>query len=68
MTITVNGETRQISEQSPLTLLLKDADREVGARGVAIARNGEVVRRADWNRIILEEGDMVEILRAAQGG
>ncbi len=68
MTITVNGETRQISEQAPLTLLLKDADRVAGARGVAIARNGEVVRRADWNRIILEEGDMVEILRAAQGG
>jgi len=35
---------------------------------VAVAVNGEVVRRADWASIELSEGDEVEIVRAVGGG
>ena len=38
------------------------------ASGVAVALNGEVVRRADWACTPLSPGDQVEVLTAVQGG
>jgi sulfur carrier protein len=37
-------------------------------RGVAVARNGEVVPRRDWANIAFADGDNVEVVRATQGG
>jgi sulfur carrier protein len=37
-------------------------------RGIAVAVNGEVVRRADWPATRLAPGDEVEVLTAVQGG
>lgn len=37
-------------------------------RGVAVAVNGEVVTRAEWDERELKEGDRVEVLRAIGGG
>jgi sulfur carrier protein len=39
-----------------------------GTRGVAVAVNFEVVRRADWPDVQLAAGDEVEVLRAVAGG
>jgi thiamine biosynthesis protein ThiS len=36
-------------------------------RGVAVARNGEIVRRDEWTQPV-EDGDEIEIVRAVQGG
>jgi sulfur carrier protein len=36
--------------------------------GLAVARNGEVVPRAEWERTRLADGDRVEILAATAGG
>jgi sulfur carrier protein len=38
------------------------------AKGVAVAVNGEVVRRVDWTSHRLADGDVVDVLTAAQGG
>lgn len=38
------------------------------ARFLAVALNGEVVRRSDWPRQALAAGDNVEIVRPLQGG
>lgn len=38
------------------------------ALGVAVALNGEVVRRADWSITRVQPGDKIEILRAVGGG
>ena len=38
------------------------------ARFLAVAVNGEVVRRADWPDAALSAGDAVEIVRPLQGG
>lgn len=38
------------------------------ARGVAVAVNDEVVRREDWQDVLLEAGDRVEVITARQGG
>lgn len=39
-----------------------------GARFLAIALNGAVVRRAHWDEVRLRSGDAVEIVRPLQGG
>ncbi|WP_026929493.1 sulfur carrier protein ThiS [Glycomyces tenuis] len=36
-------------------------------RGIAVALNGEVVPRSEWDRP-LADGDTVEVLTATQGG
>ena len=63
--ITVNGEARDESDVSVLTLLeclIRDR------RGIAVAVNGEIVRRADWSTWIVADGAKVEIVTAAAGG
>jgi sulfur carrier protein len=40
----------------------------VGERGVAVAVDGEVVPRAEWESRALSEGENVEVVRAVQGG
>jgi sulfur carrier protein len=37
-------------------------------RGVAVAVDGEVVRRAEWEKTRLESDQSVEVVRAVQGG
>ena len=39
-----------------------------GGRGVAVALDGEVVPRGEWERTPLREGQAVEVLAAIQGG
>jgi len=39
-----------------------------GARFLAVAVNGAVVRRASWDDAALNAGDAVEIVRPLQGG
>lgn len=40
----------------------------VSPRLVAVAVNGEVVRRDDWSVALVRDGDAVEIVRAVGGG
>jgi len=66
--IELNGESREL----PAGATLADAVRESGAeregRGVAVALDGEVVPRTDWDATLLVEGHSVEVLAAIQGG
>ena len=68
MRIELNGEPREL----PAGATLADAVRESGAeregRGVAVALDGEVVPRAEWDSTPLAEGQSVEVLAAIQGG
>jgi thiazole synthase len=68
MRIELNGEPREL----PAGATLADAVRESGAerdgRGVAVALDGEVVPRAEWDATLLVEGHSVEVLAAIQGG
>jgi sulfur carrier protein len=63
--ITVNGEAIDSEGVSIESLLLK---MRVEARGVAVALNGEIVRRSDWPLVSVSSGDRVEIVTAAAGG
>ncbi len=68
MRIKLNGERHEL----PVGATLADAVRASGAeregRGVAVALDGEVVPRAEWDSTALAEGHSVEVLAAIQGG
>jgi sulfur carrier protein len=63
----VNGVSEPL-EAATVAALLAARDIAPDGRGVAVALNGAVVRRADWPTTALNAGDTVEIVRAMQGG
>ena len=67
MNIVVNGDVRDVHDGATVTDLLRDLG--VGdPRGVAVARNGDVVIRSQWDDVRLMNDDAVEVLHAVQGG
>lgn len=40
----------------------------IETRGVAVAINGEVIRRGEWTSTSVQDGDVVEIVNAVAGG
>lgn len=68
-TITVNGESREVAPGYALTDVLRDLDIHPDyATGVAAAVNSEVIPRAEWDDVTLDDGDTVEVIQAQQGG
>ena len=65
-TLMVNGVAEPFAATVAALLAARDIAPE--GRGVAVAVNGEVVRRADLATTALHRGDTVEIVRAMQGG
>ncbi len=65
--IRVNGEVRALTAGG-LSDLLRDLEIDPDARGLALALNGAVVRRADWDRVALKDGDSLEIVKLFAGG
>ena len=66
MEIVINGTSHQLPDDASL-------DRAVAlvsssATGIAVAVNGDVVRRISWPQVRLAPGDRVEVLTAVQGG
>ena len=66
ITVSVNDVPRQVGADGTVAQLL--AHMVLPLRGIAVAVNGEVVRRAEWPVRRLSDGDRVEVLTAAQGG
>jgi sulfur carrier protein len=66
MNLTVNGAEMEVSPDTTVDALVVTLGRS--PRGIAVARNGEVVPRSTWADEALRAGDEVEVLEAAQGG
>lgn len=62
----VNGEKRKIEEGTSVAGLL--AGIGITGRRVAVERNREIVRRADWEKETVAEGDVFEIIEFVGGG
>jgi sulfur carrier protein len=63
MEIVLNGEKCEVAPGTRIAALV-----EGDGKGWAIARNGEVVRRGEWDTTELAAGDEIEIVKAVQGG
>ncbi|MFS8099937.1 sulfur carrier protein ThiS [Lentzea alba] len=62
----VNGTFRDLADGSSVAAVVS----LVGApdKGVAVALDGAVVPRALWDKTIVPDGGVVEVLTAVQGG
>ena len=68
ITIQVNGTPRQVASGTTISDLIDQVLGTQSQAGVAVAVNGAVVRRTDWAAVLLSSGDVIEIIRATQGG
>jgi thiazole synthase len=68
MRIELNGEPHELPPGATLEAAVRESGAGEGARGVAVALEGEVVPRGEWERTVLRDGQSVEVLAAIQGG
>jgi thiamine biosynthesis protein ThiS len=66
ISLRINGKDVELA--APTRLLDYLAGLGVDPRAVAVERNGEIVERARFEAVVLEEGDQVEIVRMVGGG
>jgi len=65
--IELNGEPQEVSDGATVADAVREAGGDPQARGHAVAVEGEVVPRSEWDRP-LAAGERVEVLAAIQGG
>jgi sulfur carrier protein len=66
--VTVNGEPRELRESARVADAVAAVAAAAAGRGLAVAVDGEVVPRGEWDGFKLRDGQRVEVLRAVQGG
>lgn len=66
MSITVNGEPRDVAEGTTVAMLL--ADLKLNPRFLAVELNRELVPRAEHAHRVLAAGDKLEIVTLVGGG
>jgi sulfur carrier protein len=66
--IVVNGRPHALAAGETVARLLELLDVGADARGVAVAVEGEVIPRRQWQTRTLAPGERVEVVRAVQGG
>ena len=66
MTITLNGEAHDIPGPISVAALLQRL--EIDGRRVAVELNLAVVKRAAYDRLMITDGDAVEVVNFVGGG
>ena len=66
MQIRLNGDLQQIPEPLAVSALLKRLD--IDARRVAVEHNSVVLKRAQYDSTVVNDGDEVEIVNFVGGG
>jgi thiamine biosynthesis protein ThiS len=66
VTVTVNGEEKEVADGAALSRLIQ----ELGLKPerLAVEVNRRIVRRSDWDSTSLSDGDKVEIVHFVGGG
>jgi sulfur carrier protein len=67
MLVLVNGKAREFSAGETVAGVMAAVEGVPGT-GVAVAVDGEVVRRRDWGATELRDGSRLEVVVAVQGG
>ena len=66
MRIVLNGSSRDVGDGSTVADLIESLG--LSARRVVVERNGEPVERSRFSDVVVEPGDVLEVVRAVQGG
>ena len=64
----LNGEAFDLPEGATVADAVRAAGASDEARGVAVALDGEVLLRGEWQDTLLAAEAQIEVLRAVQGG
>ena len=62
----LNGKERSFNPGTTLPKLLEELG--IDRRVVAVAVNGDVIRRVDYDGVVLSDGNRIEIVRMVGGG
>ncbi len=68
MRLVLNGEPAELPDGATLTDAIAASGAPEDRRGIAVAVDGEIVPRGEWQRAALTDGAKVEVLQAVQGG
>ena len=68
MIIELNGRSAELLPGATVADAVIESGASGDSRGVAVAVDGEVIRRAEWGKTKLRSGQNVEVVRAVQGG
>jgi len=66
MTVTINGETRDVAPGTTLLEMLQHLG--LNSKTLVVQRNGEIVPREEYMATVLAEGDDVDLIRFVGGG
>jgi sulfur carrier protein len=66
--VVLNGAPCELPDGAMLEDAIARSGVHESRRGVAVAVDGEVVPRAEWEATALADGAKVEVLQAVQGG
>ena len=65
MKVFINGETKEIAKQFNLLELLREFS--LPSERIAIELNRQVVRKKDWESILVNDADKIEIVHFVGG-
>ena len=68
MRVVLNGGERELPDGATVKNAVEASGAHESGRGVAVALNGVVVPRSQWETTSLAAGQRVEVLQAVQGG
>jgi thiazole synthase len=68
MTVELNGSRVELPDGAKVATAIELSGAAPDGRGVAVAVDGEVVPRSEWEATSLRDGQSVEVLAAIQGG
>jgi len=68
MNVVLNGQARELRDGATVTDAVEASGAPPEGRGVAVAVDGEVVPRGEWEQTRLSDGQRIEVLQAVQGG
>ena len=68
MTVELNGRPVELPDGATVAAAIELSGAAPEGRGVAVAVDGDVVPRSEWDATTLAEGQSVEVLAAIQGG
>lgn len=66
MTITLNGDTHEVTDLLTLAMLLEANG--FGGKRVAVEINRQIIPRSQYGAHVIQSGDRIEIVHAIGGG
>jgi thiamine biosynthesis protein ThiS len=66
MKITCNGETKEITPNTTLISFIKDMD--LNPDTVVAECSGRIIKREEYDSLVLAEGNVLELIRFVGGG